>query len=234
MSELSNVDILENVMHGLYTTAGKRTSQNFALAIIHAITRALEQKYDFLKDINFNIKGDSNELVNISPNLNSIDQIKVCQAVEAIVKVICMDFKDKAGLYFINEFMKNTGEKTISDLEKMGIDFELLKIQQHYLYRQQERIKRKSKKGPSDDFVSGKDKSLLDYSWENVSNWEYDTNNRSCIIYDKDGNVLDHLDLDEIVKKYIRYLTAINSVETSTDYKMEEKEKGLKMKKSSN
>jgi len=234
MSKLSNVDILGSVLNGLCTTAGRRTSENFAVAVIHAITRALEQRYDFLKNIKFNIKGDSDELINISPNLNSIDPIIVGQAVEAIVKVICMDFKDKAGLYFINEFMKNTGEDTISDLKKAGIDFELLKIQQHYLYRQQERIKSKSKAIKSDDFVSDKEKSLLDYSWENVSNWEYDTNNRSCIIYDKDGNILDQLDLDEIVKKYISYLTEANSVETSTDYKMEEKNKSLKVKKSSN
>lgn len=232
MSKLSNTDIFENVMHGLFATAGIRTSKNFAVAVIYAITKALEQRYDFLKYINFNIKGDSDELVNISPNLNSVDPIRVGQSIEAIVKVLCMDFKDKAGLYFINEFMKNTGEETVSELKDNGIDFEILKIQQHYLYRQRERIKNKDE--TSEDFLTKKEKSLLDYSWENVSSWEYDSNNRNCKIYDKDGKVLDQIDLDEIVKKYINYLTEGNSVETSIDYKMEEKDKSLKIKKSSN
>ena len=123
-----------------------------------------------------------------------------------------MDFKDKAGLYFINEFKKNIGEEAISDLKEVGIDFELIKIQQHYLYRQHERIKSKSK---NDDFVNKEEKSLLDYSW------------------DKDGKVLDQLNLDEIVKKYIHYLTEVNSFKTSTDYNLEKKDKGFK-KKSSN
>ncbi len=230
MPKLSNTEILENVLHGLYTTAGRRTSQNFAGAVIHAITKALEQRYDFLNYVKFNIEGDSDELVSISSDLNSIDIMILGQAVEAIVNVICMDFKDKAGLYFINEFKKNIGEEAISDLKEAGVDFELIKIQQHYLYRQHERIKSKSK---NDDFVNKEEKSLLDYSWENVSKWDYDANNHICIIYDKDGKVLDQLNLDEIVKKYIHYLTEVNSFKTSTDYKLEKKDKGFK-KKSSN
>jgi len=231
MSRLTNAEIIENVLHGLFTTAGKRTSKNFAGAIIHAITKALEQKYDFLKYVKFNLKGESDEIVNISPEINSVDIIRVGQAVEAIYKVICMDFKDRAGLYFINEVKKNTGEEAISDLKEVGIDFELLQIQQHYLYRQHERIKSKSK---TDGLVTKKEKGLLDYSWENVSKWDYDANNHNCKIYNKDGEVLDQINLDDIVKKYIQNLTENNPVEDSTDYKSEDKEKGLKIKKISN
>ena len=229
MTRLTNAEIFEHVLHGLFSTAGRRTSKNFAGAVIHAITKALEQKYDFLKYVKFNFKGESDELINISPEINSIDIIKVGQAVEALVKVICMDFKDRAGLYFINEVKKNTGEAAISDLKDAGIDFELLQIQQHYLFRQHERIKNKEK---TDSLVSKKEKSLLDYSWENVSKWDYDSNNHNCKIYDKHGKVLDQLNLDDIVKKYIHNLTEGDSVETSTDYKKEEK--GLKIKKSTN
>ncbi len=231
MPKLSNAELLENVLHGLFTTAGSRTSQNFAGAVIHAITKALEQKYDFLNYVKFNIKGESDELVSISSDLNSIDIMRLGQAVEAILKVICMDFKDKAGLYFINEFKKNIGEQAISDLKEVGIDFELLKIQQHYLYRHHERIKRKSK---TDDFVDKKEKSLLDYSWENVSKWDYNADNHTCKIYDKDGKLLDLVDLDEIVKKYVHYLTEAESLKTTTDYNLDKKDKGLKKKKSSN
>jgi hypothetical protein len=231
MSKLSNAEIFENILHGLFATAGRRTSKNFAGAIIHAITKALEQKYDFLKYIKFNFKEESDKIVNISPELNSVDIVRIGQAVEALVKVICMDFKDRAGLYFINEVKKKTGEETISDLKEAGIDFELLQIQQHYLYRQHERIKSKSK---TDSLITKKEKGLLDYSWENVSKWDYDADNHSCKIYDKDGKVLDQLDLDNIVKKYIHNLTEDNPVESSTDYKSEEKDKGLKIKKISN
>ena len=199
-------------MHGLFTTASRRTSKIFAIAVIHAITKALEQRYEFLKYVKFNIKGETDELVKISPDLNTVDTIRMGRAVEAIVKIIYMDFKDRAGFNFINEFKKNTGEKTISDLLEMGVDFELLHIQQQYIYRQDEKYKSKSRVTPIKDFAPTKEKSLLDYSLENISNWDYDDNNRICIIYDKDGNVLDQLDLDEIVRKYIGYLTKANTI----------------------
>lgn len=233
MPELSNVDILENVMHGLFTTTGRRTSENYAVAVIYTITRALKKRFDFLKYIKFNIGGDIDELITISPQLNSIDPTIVGRAVESIIQVIFMDLKDKAGFYFINEFKKNTGEVVISDLKEVGVDLELLQIQQHYLYRQRSRIKSKSKTAQTGDLEPTKEKIMIDYSWENVSNWDYDANNRSCIIYDKKGTVLDQLNLDDLLKQHIKYLTETDSVELPTDYKMEEKEKSLKLKKSS-
>lgn len=232
MPELSNVDILENVMNGLFTTTGRRTSENYAVAVIYTITRALKKRFDFLKYIKFNIGGDYEELLTISSKLNSIDPVIVGRAVESIIQVIFMDLKDKAGFYFINELKRNTGEVAISDLKEIGVDLELLQIQQHYLYRQRSRIKSKSKTAPTGDFEPTKEKSLIDYSWENVSNWDYDANNRSCIIYDKNGKVLDQLNLDELLKQHIKYLTETDAVELTTDYKMEEKEKSMKLKKS--
>lgn len=228
INKLSNAEIFENFLQGLFITAGRRTSQNFAGAVISAIIKALEQKYDFLKYIKFNNKEESNKLVNISSELNSIDIIRIGQAIEAIVKIICMDFKNKAGLYFINEVKKNTGAEAISYLKEAGIDFELLQIQQHYLYRQNERIKNKSK---TDDFLTEKEKSLLDYSWENVSKWDYDTNNHNCKIYNKKGKILDTINLDNIVKKYVNSLTESDSVETSIKSNQEDKDRGLKIKK---
>lgn len=233
MPELSNVDILENVMHGLFTTTGRRTSENYAVAVIYTITRELKKRFDFLKYIKFNIGGDYQELFTISPRLNTIDPVIIGRAVESIIQVIFMDLKEKAGFYFLNEFKKNTGEVTISYLNEVGVDLELLQIQQHYLYRQRSRIKSKAKTAPTGNLEPTKQKIMIDYSWENVSNWDYDANNRSCIIYDNNGNVLDQLNLDDLLKQHIKYLTETDAVELTTDYKMEEKEKSLKLKKSS-
>jgi len=232
MPELSNVDILENVMHGLFTTTGRRTSENYAVAVIYTITRELKKRFDFLKYIKFNVGGDYQELLTISPNLNNIDPVIIGRAVESIIQVIFMDLKDKAGFYFLKEFKENTGEITISSLEEVGVDLELLQIQQHYLYRQRSRIKSKAKTSPPEDLESTKEKNMVEYSWENVSKWDYDAENRICLIYDKNGNVLDQLNLDDLLKQHIKYLTETDAIESNTDYKMEEKEKSLKLKKS--
>ena len=48
MAELKNSDILRGIIKALFLTAGRRTTQTFAVAVLGAITRTLEQRYDFL------------------------------------------------------------------------------------------------------------------------------------------------------------------------------------------
>ncbi len=228
MNKCTNAYVLEKIMYGLYNTAGRRTTFNFAIAIMDTITRTLEQRYDFLKYLIFKIQSDSEDVININSNINFADPVKVGKAIEAIVKVVCMDLHEKAGLYFINELKKNTDQDVITCLNTMGVDLELLQIQQRYIYRQNKRIEAISKdKINESDYIKHEKKSILNYTWEDVSNCEYDPKNKTCTIYDKNGNVLDHLDLNLIVKNYIKCLSEEDGFETSINYKIEDKEKYL-------
>lgn len=230
MNKCTNAYVLEKIMYGLYNTAGRRTTFNFAIAIMDTITRTLEQRYDFLKYLIFKIQCESEDVIKINSNINFADPIKVGKAIEAIVKVVCMDLHEKAGLYFINELKKNTDSDVISCLNTMGVDLELLQIQQRYIYRQNKRIEAISKdKINESDYISHEKKSILNFTWEDVSNVEYDPKNKTCTIYDKNGNVLDRLDLNLIVKNYIKCLSEEDGYETLMDYKMEDKEKYMKV-----
>jgi hypothetical protein len=230
MNNITNAYILEKMMYGLYNTAGRRTTYSFAIAIMDTITRTLEQRYDFLKYLLFKTQSDSNEVIKINSNINFEDPIKVGKAIEAIVKVVCMDLQEKAGLYFITELRKNTDEDVIAHLNNIGIDLELLQIQQRYIYRQNKRIEAIFKENRKEDNNGKKEeKNILNYTWENVSNCEYDPINKTCTIYDKDGNILDHLDLNYIVKNYIKFLSEEDNFSPQIDYKKEDKEKYLKI-----
>jgi hypothetical protein len=141
-----------------------------------------------------------------------------------------MDLQEKAGLYFITELRKNTDEDVIAHLNNIGIDLELLQIQQRYIYRQNKRIEAIFKENRKEDNNGKKEeKNILNYTWENVSNCEYDPINKTCTIYDKDGNILDHLDLNYIVKNYIKFLSEEDNFSPQIDYKKEDKEKYLKI-----
>jgi len=228
MNKSTNAYVTEKLMYGLYQTAGRRTSFNFAIAIMDTITRTLEQRYDFLKYLIFKTKSNSEEVIKIDSDINSADPFKVGKAIETIVKIVCMDLHEKAGLFFISELKKNTDSDVIEHLNNIGVDLELLQIQQHYIYRQNKRIKTISKEDENESKATTQEDKSLKYTWENVSNCEYDPNNKTCTIYDKEGNVLDFLDLNYIVKNYIQYLSEENNSVTTTDYKMEDKEKYLK------
>jgi len=229
MNKFTNAYVLEKIMYGLYKTAGRRTTSNFAIAIMDTITRALEQRYNFLKYLIFIIQDDREDIIKIDLKINSEDPFKIGKAIEAIVKVVCMDLHEKAGLYFINELKKNTDQEVISWINNIGIDLELLQIQQRYIYRQNKRIEAISKEVSKDSYsIKHEGKSILNYTWENVSNCEYDPVNKTCTIYDKEGNILDYLDLNSIVKNYIKFLSEEDNFKAPTDYKIEDKEKCLK------
>ena len=218
MTELSNVEIIESVLTNICNIISKRTSQSFAASLLYTITKALQSRFNFLKFIEFNIKDSSEEVVRASTELNSINPALVGRAVETIIQIICMDLKEKAGLYFIKEIIENSSEKLVSELERAGIDLALLKIQQNYFYNQQKRMKRLNE---NPDFVEKR--GLLSYCWENVSDCVYDTNNRICKIVGKDGRIMDTLDLDKVVNDYLVELTESESSPPNIKKKIEEK-----------
>jgi len=231
MTEVTNVEIFENIVQGLYTVGGRRTSQKFAVAVLDAIIKTLEKKYDFLKYVRLDTKGNTENIINIASEINSVHLVRVGKAVETIVQVVYMDLKEKAGLYFIKELQKNAGDNVISALREAGIDLEFLQIQQHFIYRQRSRIKAKAAAtGKSEEEIKQKEKSLLDYSWDSVSSWNYDPNSNVCVIYGKDSKQLDCLNLKEIIKGYVSDLTEGGTAEPPTDYdRKSQQERGLKL-----
>ncbi|UCF50014.1 MAG: hypothetical protein JSU91_00610 [Thermoplasmatales archaeon] len=200
MYKLQNSDLLKSILKAIYLTASRRTAPSFAIAVIGAITKTLESKYDFLKNIVFHDEGSSDDLIFISSDVNSIEPYIVAKAIESIVQVVYLDLKEKAGFFFIKELIRNAGENVISNLKDIGVDLELIQIQQHYLYRRQN-LSGKTKLNMGQKQLNNV--SLLGYSWKNVSNWKFDTGNKNCVIFDKNGKELDKINLDTVVRKYI-------------------------------
>jgi len=228
MTELTNVELTENVLNGLCEVVGRRISHNFAVSIIDTITKALESRFIFLKYIDFDKRPDSNKIITASTKINSVEPLILGRALESIIKILLMDLKDNIGHYFINEFKKNTGDLTISNLKDLNVDLSLLQIQQHYLYRQSKRTQEITEIKPE---TTSDERGFLDYSWDKVEKCDYDAHQRICTIYDKEGNILDKIDLDKIVEKYLSKITEVESTSAPMNYFLDKKEKRLHLKK---
>jgi len=202
MGKYTNSYVMGEVLRSLYHVAGRRTTNSFAAKVIGSIIKTLEQKYIFLKYVRINDQGEmlEDEAIAISPEIENIDMELVGRAIEAIVRVVYMDIIGKGGLFFIAEIKKRAGEELIDQLQNFGVDLAALQIEQHYLYRSRERKKAKSKKPQSDV-------SLLGYTWKNVKSWEYDQKHGICVLYKKNGEVLDTLNLESIVEDYVKNLS---------------------------
>ena len=209
MTEVNNVDIVREITTNLCKAIGGRTTRNFGIAIVDIITNTLRQKYGFLKYIKYKTDHNGQDFVSVDSKINSIDPLLVGRAIEAIIKVICLDLRDKAGLNFINDLEQKFNDDIRSGLDDIGVDFPLLKVQQQYLYRQQKRIE--SAQGHKYHSTNSDKKSLLDYSWDNVSDCVYDANTRTCSLIDKDGKLLDRINLDNIVDQHLKNLTSNGS-----------------------
>ena len=202
MGKYTNSFVLGQILQSLYHVAGRRTTQSFAAKVIGSIIKTLEQRYDFLSYVRINDQGElnENEAIVILPEIESVKQDLVGRAIEAIIRVVYMDIIGKSGLFFIAEIKRRAGEELISELHNnFGVDLASLQIEQHYLYRSRER---KKVKASSDTEVS-----LLGYTWKNVASWEYDSVHKACVLYNKEGEVLDNLHLDSIIESYVKNLS---------------------------
>ena len=231
MKEIENSSLLGEVLKALYTTVSRRTTQSFAVAVIDTIIRTIEERYDFLKYVKINRSGELADFIDISPDLNSIHPAKIGKSIESIVQVVYMDLREKAGVYFINEVKKNIDEDIIMKLRECGVDLELLMLQQHYLYSRQERKKTKNDKNinSKDGNKTLDNVSMLGYTEENISSWNYDPKTKICILYDKDGKELDQLNLDTIIRNYIGFLTKEGVIEPQKEYIENEKKERVEI-----
>jgi hypothetical protein len=231
MENIENSELLKASLKALFITVARRTSYKFASAFIESIIINIEEKFDFLKDIQIRTDNNYEDFVVISSDLNSVHPVRIGKVIEFVIQVVLIDLKDRAGHYFIKEVKKNLKDEIIYKLKECGVDFKLIMLQQHYLFFRQA----KNKSGPRvDDNIKIKNQSLdninlLNYSEKNISSWSYDSKNRICIIYDNDGKVLDRINLDAIVKNYLGSLTNEGLNEPLKDYRFKEKGENIEI-----
>jgi len=210
MVEIKNSEVLGGILRTLYMVASRRTSQTFAATVIGAIIKTLEQNYDFLRYINIeNPEYTNSEIViNISNEIDTVEPTKIGTAVEAIIRIVYMDLVGKTGLFFMKELKEQAGEQIITELRNYGVDLAVLQTEQRYMHRQHRKKKQQVQmKKIGEGMEHRDDVSLLGYSWKNVGSWKYDPLQKTCVLYSKEGRELDRLNLDTIIESYVTNLT---------------------------
>jgi hypothetical protein len=210
MAEIKNSEVLGGILRTLYMVASRRTSQTFAATVIGAIIKTLEQNYDFLRYINIeNPEYTNSEIViNISNDIDTVEPTKIGTAVEAIIRIVYMDLVGKTGLFFMKELKEQAGDQIITELRNFGVDLGLLQTEQRYMHRQHRKKKQQTQiRKVSEGMEHRDDVSLLGYSWKNVGSWKYDPLQKTCVLYSKEGKELDRLNLDTIIESYVTTLT---------------------------
>jgi len=218
MIKKKNADILRRVLLTLITIAGRRSSETLACAFIDAIIITLTKKYDFLKNVEIkNItyyEGAREDAIFISSAVNSVKVEKIGDAIESVIRILCMDLEEETGLYFLKEFKSLIGDSDAIELKRYGVDLELLRLEQLHLHEQLEKRKALVQ---HDDGSEMKEihTNILEYTWNQVASFKY--RNNVCFIYDKTGKLLDKLHLNQIIEYYVRTLTDFGRLVKKSD-----------------
>jgi len=215
MVELKNSILLEAVITAIYNVASRRTSFKFADESIGSTIKTLEGKYDFLKYVDIN-KKDSTEggfAVSVSSDIDSVNPMLVGKAIEALMRVIYNDINSEAGLYFVSEVKENAGKEITRMIEDCDVDLRQLQLEQHYAYQRRERKRNIAEATRTGKFTHGKPENLIGYTWDKVSHWKHEPGSKYCNLYDKEGNILDRLNLDRIIQNYVERLSGYIDVD---------------------
>ena len=215
MEKISNSVLLESVFKALYNVASRRTSSKFAEETIGSTIKTLENKYEFMKYIDYGTMEISEEgfAIKISSEIEEVRPEVIAKSIEALIRVVYNDIGDEAGLYFITEFKESAGEEITKMITSTEVDLDQVQLEQHYAYQRRERKKAIKDAAESGVSTQIKTQNLIGYDWGDVSHWKHEPGSKFCTLYDKQGKVIDRLNLDRIIQNYVERLSGYVDVD---------------------
>ncbi len=203
----------------LVAITSRRSSESLSVLLVDTILKTLKRRYPFLEYVTIQkdeeLHNSPDELIGIEDKIEEVDQATVARVIEAMIRIIVMDLKEKAGLFFVKELRERIGDKYIDVLRQYQVDFDLMQLEIDYAREQR---KRRAARQLGSEGARQEPGTVLGYNWESVANWKYEGN--VCTLYDKSGKVLDRLQLDQIIENHVRAITESQEM-------FQEVEKGL-------
>jgi hypothetical protein len=215
MEKIRNSVLFEAFLKALYDVACRRTTSKYADEAIGATIKTLENKYDFMKFVQIKKPevADENYSIHVYPDIDKVDPELIGKAIEALLRVVYNDLSAEAGLYFVSELKDKVGEEITKMISDIDVDLDQIQLEQHYAFRRRERKKEISEAAVTGKLDRKKPDNLLGYTWGSVSHWRHEPNSKYCTLYDKQGNVLDRLNLDKIIQNYIERLSGYVNID---------------------
>lgn len=215
MVTTDNSALLKYIINALYNVASRRTTSKYAEETIGSSIKTLERKFDFLRYVSINQQDvtDGGYAITVNPDIENVDSGRMGKAIESLIRVVYSDLSDDAGLYFVSELKENAGEELLHRIRDLDIDLDQVQLEQHHAFRRQERKKTISEAARTGKMSTKKPDNLLGYTWNSVTSWKHEPGSKYCTLYDKQGHVVDRLNLDRIIQNYVEKLSGYTKVD---------------------
>jgi hypothetical protein len=215
MIGVKNSVLIRAVLTSIYNVASRRTSSKYADETIGSTIKTLEKKYNFLRyvEIKQDEANDGGYVVSILSEIDDVNPYIVGKALEALIRVVYNDLGSEAGLYFVTELKELAGDHVTTLISDYDTDLDQIQLEQHHAYRRRERKKAISEAAKGVISTSKSPENLIGYDWGTVSHWKHEPGSKFCTLYDKQGKVLDRLNLDRIIQNYVEKLSGYIDVD---------------------
>ena len=139
--------------------------------------------------------------VNFSGDIATLQTEDVARALESLIRIVYDDISKDSGLYFVTEIKNHLGKESIHRITDLGINLDQIQSEQHFAFTRKKRKKEKKE--------SGEQQNPLGYTWGSVNKWNYNDKSKQVELYDKEGKVLDKIDLQQAIQRYVENLSGI-------------------------
>lgn len=203
-------DVLIDFFQSTFTVSSRRTSLKLAEESFFDAIDVLKDRFQLFKKID--VKIDTKSLISggfkidLNKDIDSLNHFDISRSLDAFIRLIYNDISEESGLYFITEIKNRLDRKHVHCIAELGIDLDKIQYEQHMLYNSKKRKKERSK--------VTKKKNPLGYDWNSVNKWNYNDKSKQVELYDKNGNILDKIDLQHAVKHYVESLSGSSELST--------------------
>ncbi len=231
MATISNARLVAQVLRAVLSVAGRRTYDEFAVKVLSMVVTNLRRYFDLFQYVSISEKVyvEDTKRVSVDVAVDLVEPMVVAQAIERVLRDVCMELGDEALLYFISEIKEHIGESYVDALEQRGVDLARIERDHHLLYSKRKKSIPSPLKPPRPYREQKKPRLIvdesgtLDYTWNDVDTWEYQDG--VCMLHQSDGSLLDSLQLDHVVENYINSNTKYKEPDVSTKLQINISEK---------
>jgi len=122
-------DIIKKVLTVLELLLSKKYSNENSFNIINNVVFDLQDKYEFLNNINLIDEGqkDNPNIFQINSDINLVTPYKFAKSVREIINMTSKNLQSDKSI-FINEFKKEIGDEYLFEIEKIGVNLHFLEM----------------------------------------------------------------------------------------------------------
>ena len=131
MVDIENSEVVRHILDTLIDISGRKTTKGYAVSTMNILIKRLENKYNFLKNIEINDARftEMSEPITVMSGINNVKSNELGNAICDIIRTMNNALGKDAGFFFIKEIKDHLQEVYSEKFEDMGLDLGLMQLE---------------------------------------------------------------------------------------------------------